>query len=70
MIKLKLVLWTVLGIWLFPANALAQFTETKQIHRKFKVTPETRVEISKKYGKVEINTWEKDSVVFDIKIRV
>ncbi len=55
---------------LMPFMASAQFTETKEINKRFKVSPETRVEISNKYGKVEINTWDKDSVVFNIKIRV
>ncbi|MBT3386279.1 MAG: hypothetical protein HN778_06260 [Prolixibacteraceae bacterium] len=56
--------------WLLPYFASAQFTETKEISKHFKVTPETRIEISNKYGKVELNTWEKDSVIFEIKIRV
>lgn len=54
----------------FPLFAHAQFTETKEISKRFKVTPETRIEISNKYGKIELNTWDKDSVVFEIKIRV
>ena len=56
--------------WLLPGFASAQFTETKEISKHFKVSPETRIEISNKYGKVELNTWEKDSVIFEIKIRV
>lgn len=48
----------------------AQFTETKQIHNSFSVLPETQIEISNKYGKIDINTWEKDSVIIDIDIRV
>lgn len=55
---------------LFPLLANGQFTETKEISKRFKVTPETRIEISNKYGKIEINTWDKDSVIFDIKIKV
>jgi hypothetical protein len=55
---------------LFPLLVNGQFTETKEISKRFKVTPETRIEISNKYGKIEINTWDKDSVIFDIKIKV
>lgn len=56
--------------WLLPNFVNAQFTETKEISKHFKVSPETRIEISNKYGKIELNTWEKDSVIFEIKIRV
>lgn len=55
---------------IIPVFVAAQFTETKQISKRFKITPETRVEITNKYGRIKINTWEKDSVVFDIKIKV
>lgn len=48
----------------------AQFTETKQIHKSFAVLPETQIDISHKYGKIDINTWDKDSVIIDIDIRV
>ena len=67
---LKFILFFVLGIWLLSLSALAQFTETKEIRKEFKVSPETRIEISNKYGKIELNSWEKDSVVIEIKIRV
>ena len=56
--------------WLIPITGQAQFTETKEIHKQFGVAPQTRIEISNKYGKIELNTWEKDSVVIDIDIRV
>jgi hypothetical protein len=57
-------------IFMIPLIAGAQFTESKQISRRYKILPETRVEITNKYGKIKVNTWEKDSVVFEIKIRV
>ena len=68
--QLKFIMFFVLGIWLVPLSVLAQFTETKEIRKEFKVSPETRIEISNKYGKIELNSWEKDSVVIEIKIRV
>jgi len=55
---------------LTPVLLLAQFTETREINKRFKIDPDTRVEITNKYGKVELNTWDKDSAVFNISIRV
>ncbi len=66
----KLILFFVLGLWLFPSIANAQFTETKEIQKQFYVSSETQIEISNKYGKIELNTWDKDSVVIEIQIRV
>lgn len=57
-------------ILMLPTLGKAQFTETKEIERKFAVSAETRIEITNKYGKIELNTWDKDSVVFEISIRV
>lgn len=57
-------------ICLIPELAGAQFTETKEINKRFAVSPDTRIEITNKYGKVEINPWDKDSVVIGINIRV
>lgn len=68
--KFQIILLYILGSCLVPGMANAQFTETKEINKQFAVSPETRIEISNKYGKIDINTWEKDSVVMDIKIRV
>ena len=53
-----------------PYLGFAQFTETKEINKHFKVSPTTRIELTNKYGKIELNTWNKDSVIVDIKIRV
>lgn len=57
-------------VLMLPLQVFAQFTETKEITKNFKISPETHIEISNKYGKIELNTWEKDSVVVEIKIRV
>jgi len=53
-----------------PFYTSAQFTETKEINKRFKVNMDTRIELTNKYGKVEINTWDKDSVILNISIRV
>lgn len=62
---------TIIALFcLLPIASPAQFTETKTIHKQFGVTPETQIEISNKYGKIELNTWEKDSVIIDIEIKI
>jgi hypothetical protein len=68
--RFKKIVFAAGFILMIPLFVSAQFTESKQINRRFKITPETRVEITNKYGKININTWEKDSVVFNIKIKV
>jgi hypothetical protein len=68
--KVKIVIAALLLIVSIPAAVWAQFTETKSVNRRFKVSPETRIEIANKYGKIKINTWNKDSVILDIKVRV
>ena len=68
--RLKIVVFAYLIILMTPMFVMAQFTETKQINKRFKLTPETRIEITNKYGKIKINTWDKDSIIFDIKIKV
>ena len=68
--KYKIITLAVTLILVIPSFVSAQFTETKQVNKRFKLTPETQVEITNKYGKIKINTWEKDSIIFDIKIRV
>ncbi len=57
-------------ILMFPFFAFGQFTETKHLKKQFKVSPESKIEITNKYGNIRINTWEKDSIIFDIKIKV
>lgn len=58
----------VLGLISFSSQA--QFSDTRQVVRQFSVSPETQIEIANKYGKIDINTWDKDSAVFEISIKV
>ena len=54
-----------------PLLAFPQFNEKPRVCKKvLKVLPETQIEITNKYGNVEIISWDKDSVVFNIKISV
>jgi uncharacterized protein YozE (UPF0346 family) len=46
------------------------FTESKSITRSFKVNPNTKVDISNKYGKIHLVPWTKDSVRFDVYVSV
>ena len=50
--------------------ANAQFTETREFVKRFKIQPETRIDITNKYGKIELNTWDKDSVVIRFKMEI
>jgi len=70
-IKMKILkIISFIALVFYPIMSWAQFTETKEIEKKFAVTPDTRIEITNKYGKIELNTWDKDSVVIEISIRV
>uniref|UniRef100_UPI003217510D hypothetical protein n=1 Tax=uncultured Draconibacterium sp. TaxID=1573823 RepID=UPI003217510D len=68
--KLILIRCFMLATLLMPLIVNAQFTDTKEINKTYPVLPETQIEIQNKYGKIEIRTWDKDSVAFNIKIRV
>jgi len=68
--RIKAIVFAGLIVLVIPGLAMAQFTESKQINKRFKAGSDTRIEITNKYGKIKINTWDKDSVVFEIKIRV
>lgn len=48
----------------------AQFTETREFVKRFRIQPETRIDITNKYGRIELNTWEKDSVVIRFKMEI
>lgn len=48
----------------------AQFTETREFVKRFKIQADTRIDITNKYGKIELNTWNKDSVVIRFKMEI
>lgn len=61
------VLILVVGFMLSFAQAFPQnFTDDKTYSHQFSVNAKTTVEISNKYGKVQLLTWNKDSVKIDI----
>ena len=58
------------ALFLVSLAANAQFTETREFVKRFKIQPETRIDITNKYGKIELNTWDKDSVVIQFKMEI
>jgi hypothetical protein len=46
------------------------YTESKNIVRSFAVNPDTRLDISNKYGKIQVIQWKKDSVRLEIELSV
>ena len=46
-----------------------QFTETKNIRKALAADQNTSVEITNKYGNVEVENWDKDSVVIAIEVK-
>lgn len=48
----------------------AQFSETREFEKRFKIQPDTRIELTNKYGYIEVNTWKKDSVYIKVEIKV
>lgn len=56
--------------FLISMAANAQFSETREFVKRFKIQPETRIDITNKYGRIELNTWKKDSVVVFFKMEI
>ena len=43
---------------------------TKSLHKEFKVSENSVLVLKNKYGKVDVQNWENNQVVIDVKIRV
>jgi hypothetical protein len=57
------------GLFFLISSAVnAQFSETREFVKRFKIQPETRIDITNKYGRIELNTWDKDSVVIQFRM--
>lgn len=63
-----LCFWLVL-IFLSPERGAAQVYTDRKV-RNFKVVQNATVDVSNKYGKVHVVTWDKDSVRFEIDLRL
>lgn len=66
----KLIITGFLLACLLPFCANAQYSKTREMVKSFSIDKDTRIEIANKYGKIDIKTWDKDSVRFEIKISV
>jgi len=61
----------LLGLAVLTNTGAAQtYAESKEIVRSFAVNPETRLDISNKYGKIQVIQWKKDSVRLEVEIAV
>jgi len=65
--RIVLCLWLVL--FLDPGGVSGQVYTDRKV-RNFKVNEKTTIEVSNKYGKVHIATWDKDSVRFEVDLRI
>ncbi len=48
----------------------AVFDDSKVLVKRYKATPETELEIINKHGEILFETWDKDSVVIEVSIKV
>ncbi len=62
-----LCLWLVL--FLYPGGVSGQVYSDRKV-RNFKATEKTTVEVSNKYGKIHVVTWDSDSVRFEVDLRI
>ena len=59
----------IIGVLLFTASTLLQaqdYTDKRSVSRRFPATLETTLEVENKYGKIQLITWEKDSVAVEV----
>lgn len=74
--KMKILIFSrlpaiFLGLLALLNTSTAQtYTESKKIVRSFPVNPETRLDVSNKYGKIQVIQWKKDSVKLEVELSV
>lgn len=66
--KFKNLAIFILFIFLATDGFAQLYSETINKTKSYKVSAVTTVEITNKYGKIHVHTWEKDSVRFDIEV--
>jgi hypothetical protein len=47
-----------------------EYTDTRNVRRVFAANLETTVEVENKYGKIQVVTWDKDSVAIEVTLRL
>ena len=63
-----LFLWVLmLGATLASAQNL---TDSRSVSKSFPASRETTLEVANKYGKIQLVTWDKDSVAVDVDIHL
>ena len=63
-----LFLWALmLGTTLASAQNL---TDSRSVSKRFPASRETTLEVVNKYGKIQLVTWDKDSVAVDVDIHL
>ena len=65
--KLAFLLVTMLAVQVSYGQT---FEKERTVNKSFKLSAETEIEVSNKYGDIHIVPWEKDSVRFEIKLKV
>jgi len=67
---MKKIILLAYMVGILQGTALSQYKESREFTERFKVLPETHIEITNKYGNLLIHTWDKDSAVFRIEVQV
>lgn len=62
------LLIVLVGLMRLPVSA--QYSETREFVKRFRIQPETEIDITNKYGRIELNTWNKDSVVIRFRMEI
>jgi hypothetical protein len=65
----RTVLCFLFVLFLFSGGLKAQVYSDREV-RRFKASENTSVEVTNKYGKIHVITWEKDSVRFEVDLRI
>lgn len=66
----KTGLLLVLPLLLLSVTLSGQESVTKEFHKEFAAGANTTLEISNRYGDVNIESWDKDQIVIDVKVKV
>ncbi len=67
-LKYSIFLWVCVSL-LFISNALAFDEVSKKISEKYNVSANDKLDISNRYGKVDIYTWDKNEITVEIVMR-
>ena len=59
-----LIVLTLIG----PLSMAESYKEIRNVSQSIKTNEETKINVTNKYGSISINTWEKDSVRFEIEL--